>query len=230
MEVSGKDPGCHVCGSEVTLPFQTHGTRVYRRCPRCEARLLHPDHYLPLARERAYYDTHHNNPDDPGYRRFLGKLAKPLLERLPAGAEGLDFGCGPGPALARMLEEQGHRVALYDPVFFPQPETLQGCFDFITCTEVVEHLHNAYAVFEQLVQRLRPGGWLAVMTCFQTDDSRFAGWHYRRDPTHVVFYREETLTWLAQHFGMTLDIPVKDVALFRCAGDRAGLTEYNDTD
>lgn len=176
---------------------------------------MRPDGYLSREQERAFYRTHNNEPDDPGYRRFLARLANPLHERLAPGSEGLDFGCGPGPALARMLEEQGHRVVLYDPAFFPDPSPLQSCFDFITCTEVVEHLHSAYAVFEQLFRRLRPGGWLAVMTCFQTDDDRFAGWHYRRDPTHVVFYRVETMAWLAQHFGMTLDIPVKDVALFR---------------
>ena len=39
------------------------------------------------------------------------------------------------------------------------------------------------------------------MTCFQNADDRFATWHYRRDPTHVVFYREETFAWLAAHFG-----------------------------
>ena len=36
---------------------------------------------------------------------------------------------------------------------------------------------------------VRPGGWTGVMTCFQTDDARLAHCHYRRDPTHVVFYR-----------------------------------------
>jgi hypothetical protein len=42
---------------------------------------------------------------------------------------------------------------------------------------------------------------LGIMTRFQTDDARFAGWHYRRDPTHVVFYRAETMQWLIDRFG-----------------------------
>ncbi len=53
------------------------------------------------------------------------------------------------------------------------------------------------------------------MTCFQTDDDRFDNWHYRRDPTHVVFYREYTFDWLAQHYGWDLEIPAKDVVLLR---------------
>jgi hypothetical protein len=56
------------------------------------------------------------------------------------------------------------------------------------------------------------------MTCFQTDDSRFAHWHYRRDPTHVVFYREETLRFLAAERGFSCLIPCKDVALMHRPG------------
>ena len=63
-----------------------------------------------------------------------------------------------------------------------------------------------------------PGGWLAVMTCFQTEDRRFAGWHYRKDLTHVVFYRESTQRWIAALHGWECDVPVKDVALMHKTG------------
>lgn len=130
------------------------------------------------------------------------------------GLQGLDFGCGPGPALAVMLEEQGMEVARYDPAFFPDDSVFGQQWDFITCTEVIEHLRDPLGVFHQLDAMLRQGGVLGVMTCFQTDDSRFANWHYRRDPTHIVFYREQTLHWLADHLAWSLVIPCKDVALF----------------
>jgi hypothetical protein len=65
---------------------------------------------------------------------------------------------------------------------------------------------------------LRPGGWLAVMTCFQTDDARFGGWHYRMDPTHVVFYRSGTFVTIAAARGWSCEIPRKDVALLRVPG------------
>ena len=64
--------------------------------------------------------------NDAGYRRFLSKLADPLMARLAPGARGLDYGCGPGPALAAMLREAGHEVALYDPFFAPDPAPLSG--------------------------------------------------------------------------------------------------------
>lgn len=204
---------CPVCRLEPALPFQRVGASVYWRCGRCEARFLDPAQRPTPEAERRHYLTHRNDVADPGYRRFLGRLAAPLLARLAPGAQGLDIGAGPGPALARMLEEAGHTVALYDPVFHPDPTPLDRTYDFVVCTETIEHVHEPAALFERFDALLRPGGVLGLMTCFQTDDARFARWHYRRDPTHVVFYREATLRWLAATHGWSCAIPEKDVAL-----------------
>lgn len=206
---------CPVCETHTLVPFQTINNTRYHRCEACEATVMDQSGWLDGREEKAIYDLHDNNPQDEGYRRFLSKLTGPLLERLKPGARGLDFGCGPGPALALMLREEGMDMELYDPFFYPDTSVLERPYDFITCTEVVEHLHHPAQVFRQLDQRLAPGGWLGVMTCFQTDDERFANWHYRRDPTHIVFYRQATLQWLASAHGWALEIPAKDVALFR---------------
>jgi 2-polyprenyl-3-methyl-5-hydroxy-6-metoxy-1,4-benzoquinol methylase len=191
------------------------GAQNYWRCETCEARFLDPRHFLAPEDERAHYAQHENTIDDPGYRRFLAKLATPLLERLAPASRGLDYGCGPGPALAAMLREAGHEVALYDPFFHPDPAALSQSYDFITCTETAEHFHHPADEFDRLERMLAPGGWLAVMTSFQTDDARFATWHYRRDPTHVVFYREVTFRVIAAQRGWSCEVPAKDVALMR---------------
>lgn len=187
----------------------------YWSCAACEARFLDPAHLPSREAEHAQYVLHENDPDDPAYRRFLSKLATPLLDRLAPAACGLDYGCGPGPALAAMLREAGHEVALYDPFFAPEDAALDRTYDFIVCTETIEHFHAPAAEFERFGRLLRPGGMLGLMTCFQTDDSRFAGWHYRKDPTHVVFYREHTLRHLAEQFGWSCEIPAKDVAIMQ---------------
>ncbi|KPP84626.1 MAG: Methyltransferase domain [Rhodobacteraceae bacterium HLUCCO07] len=212
-------PACPVCKA-AALPFQVIAGLRYLRCPDCQARFLAPDHHPTLEAERAHYLTHENHPDDPGYRRFMGKLAAPLLARLPARSRGLDYGCGPGPALAAMLREAGHEVALYDPFFAPDPAPLSDTHDFVTCTETAEHFHHPAEEFSRLRALVRPGGWLAIMTCFQTDDDRFANWRYRMDPTHVVFYREATFRHLAQSWGWSCDVPVKDVVLMQRPGGR----------
>lgn len=208
----GACPVCRSPGSEPLLPVEG---RDYRRCGVCAARFLDPRQLPSREVEYAHYLNHENHPDDPGYRRFLSKLAEPLLTRLAPSSRGLDYGCGPGPALAAMLREAGHKVALYDPFFHPDRKPLEGSYDFVTCTETAEHFHRPADEFDRLMGLVRPGGWLAIMTCFQTDDSRFAEWRYRMDPTHVVFYREATLRHLAASRGWRCEIPAKDVALMR---------------
>jgi len=205
---------CPVCERAELQHFQSIKQQHYLRCRECQCTVMAPECRLSAEQEKAIYQYHDNNPGDPGYRRFLSKVADPLLARLPRGANGLDFGCGPGPVLAGMLEEVGMTMALYDPFFYPQPDVLQRQYDFITCTEVLEHLHQPASVLRQLDGLLKPGGLLAVMTCFQTDDTRFASWHYRRDPTHVVFYKEETLESIAKQHQWSLEVPRKDVAIF----------------
>jgi len=206
---------CPVCRSGGAEVFLRVDEKTYWRCLICQARFLDPRVHPTWEAEYAQYLTHENHHEDPGYRRFLAKLADPLLAHLPAGAEGLDYGCGPGPALATMLCEAGHPVALYDPFFRPDRTMLDRRYDFVTCSETAEHFHRPAADFARLMGLLRPGGWLAIQTCFQTDDARFKDWHYRRDPTHVVFYRAETLHYLAEQAGWRCIVPVKDVALMQ---------------
>jgi len=211
----GTGPACIVCRAPRCRHFARLESRLYWRCPGCQATFLDSAQQPAREAEAAEYALHENDPDEPGYRRFLSRLTTRLFPLLPAGARGLDYGCGPGPALPAMASEQGFDMQAHDPLFGPElPEPGEG-FDFITCTEVWEHFHAPWQEFPRLDRLLRPGGWLGVMTCFQTDDARFANWHYRRDPTHVVFYREATMHRIASLMGWECRIPVKDVVLFR---------------
>jgi len=205
---------CRVCGQDKTRPFPAAGI-LYHRCMHCAATFMDTA-FLPAPEaERKRYEQHCNDPDDPGYRRFLHRAADPLLERLGAGCIGLDFGCGPASAMVRIMKANGHRMHVYDPFFAPDETVLERTYDFITCTEAAEHFHYPETEFGRLGGLLNPGGYLAVMTCFQTDDEKFANWHYRRDFTHVVFYRAETFRVIARQRGWEPEIPEKDVVLLR---------------
>lgn len=206
---------CPVCRSNTVEPLVSVDDRDYWRCTSCKASFLDPRQLPSREAEYAHYLQHRNEVGDPAYRRFLSRLADPLLARLSPAARGLDYGCGPGPALAAMLEEAGHTVALYDPFFRPDPAPLGATYAFVTCTETAEHFHRPAEELERLMGLVEPGGLLAIMTCFQTDDARFRDWHYRKDPTHVVFYREETLRHVADTAGLDCEVPAKDVALLR---------------
>jgi SAM-dependent methyltransferase len=206
---------CSVCRGAATRPFLVVDGKAYHRCDTCLATILDPAHCLDRTAEFAHYRRHENDPGDPRYRRFLARLAGPLLARLAPAASILDYGCGPGPVLAAMLAAAGHRLSLYDPFFAPDPAPLADRYDVVTCTEVAEHFHDPAGEFDRLDTLLRPGGLLALLTCFQTDDSRFADWHYRREPTHVVFYKEATLRHIAGSRGWAIEVPVKDVAILQ---------------
>lgn len=167
------------------------------------------------ATERARYDTHENDPGDPRYRAFLDRLREPLMPLLAPGAEGLDYGSGPGPALALMLEEAGFPMSLYDPFFAPDPAALGRTYDFITCTETVEHFFAPDQEFSRLDALLRPGGWLGIMTQMRDEAQSFESWWYVRDPTHVCFYHPTTIRWVAERYGWELTGPRPTVWLFR---------------
>ncbi|MCW9033611.1 MAG: class I SAM-dependent methyltransferase [Rhodospirillales bacterium] len=206
---------CPVCCAPSASPFMSIKGKGYWRCEACRATFLEPKQRLESQEEYGEYRQHENNLNDPGYRKFLTKLAAPLLEKLSPNLSGLDYGCGPGPVLAQMLQEEGHSIVLYDPFFYPDPKPLNQIYDFITCTEVAEHFHHPADEFDRLGKMLKPGGILAIMTCFQNDDSKFETWHYRNDPTHVVFYRGKTFEVIAKQRGWEIEVPIKDVVLLK---------------
>ena len=165
--------------------------------------------------ERARSAEHNNTPSDHAYRGFLDRLLAPLCARLPPGAKGLDYGCGPGPTASVMLGERGFPTENYDPYFFSASTALARKYDFIVCTEVLEHLRRPADDLARLDGLLKPGALLGAMTGVLEDDASFAGWWYRRDLTHISFYRPETLAWIARRHGWELSRPSRDAALFR---------------
>jgi SAM-dependent methyltransferase len=212
------DSPCPLCGTRAEVPLILAEGRRYLDCPTCGLIWMFPGDRLPDDEERARYETHENHPHDPGYRAFLDRLCAPLVHRLPAGAEGLDFGSGPGPTLSVMLEEQGFPMRIFDPFFAPDTEALDRDYDFITCTETAEHFFDPGREFRRLDRLLRPGGWLGLMTEAVDDDRSFQKWYYVRDPTHVAFYRRSTLEWIATSLDWSVEFPHRNVALFRKPG------------
>ena len=185
-------PVCPLCGGAQSHHFHEDKKRNYWRCPTCCLVFVEPSALPGPQQEKAEYEQHQNNAADRGYRTFLERIFLPLNQRLPAHSSGLDFGCGPGPALAAMFEDAGHAMAIYDPYFANQPEVLARHYDFITCTEAIEHFHQPAREWALLLSMLRSGGYLAIMTKLVISAERFANWHYKQDPTHVSFFSKET--------------------------------------
>ena len=207
------NPGCPLCSRRATAPFHQDRRRSYWRCRICRLVFVPPSNHLSRKAEKAAYDRHQNRPDDPAYRQFLNRLFKPLQARLAPGSQGLDFGSGPGPVLAAMLTEVGHAVNLYDPFYAPTRSVLNAPYDFITATEVVEHLRQPGPELDRLYRLLKPDGILGIMTKRVINREKFARWHYIRDPTHINFFSRATFQWLASRWNARLDFYERDVCL-----------------
>ncbi|MCC5854730.1 MAG: class I SAM-dependent methyltransferase [Idiomarina sp.] len=211
---------CPLCESTTTKLWWTDerrnsSAREFLQCSNCELVFVARAFLLTPEDEQPYYALHENSPEDLGYRSFLNRALEPLVPRLEAKAKGLDFGCGPGPTLSVMCQELGFECQNYDPFFANDPALLDTTYDFITCTEVIEHVHWPRATFAQLQRCLRPGGWLSLMTQRPTTLEAFSRWGYSADPTHIRFYREHTLAWIAAEYNFDLQIVGPDVALLQ---------------
>jgi len=205
---------CPLCIGNTAFFFEDE-RRAYQQCKKCALIFVPAEFHLMRAEEKAQYDLHENNPKDSDYRQFLSRLSDPLIRKLSPNSSGLDFGCGSGPTLSVILEEAGHQVALYDPFYQPDPTTLKATYDFITATEVLEHLFHPRRDLESLWNRLRKSGWLGVMTKRAKDRESFAKWHYKQDPTHVCFWSNSTFQWLADYWNAHLELIEPDVALLQ---------------
>jgi hypothetical protein len=188
--------------------------RDYFQCRTCSLVFVPPAQFLSLEAEKARYDLHQNSPQDAEYRKFLSRLLIPMCQRLAPGSHGLDFGSGPGPTLSLMFREKGHSMAIYDPFYAQDSSALEREYDFITLTEVAEHLREPGKELDKLWSILKPGGLLGIMTKLVPTEEDFARWHYRNDITHVCFFSRTTFEWLAVKWHAEPTLIDKDVILF----------------
>lgn len=203
---------CPLCLARHSYPLPVAG-KHYHRCQSCELVWLDPACHLAPAAEKAVYDGHDNQVDDPRYRSFLMRAFGEVLARVPAPASGLDFGCGPGPALIAMGREAGYEMAGYDKFYADEPALLTRQYDFITSTEVIEHIADPRAVLDGLWDCLKPGGILVLQTQRVLGDERFRSWRYRHDPTHIVFFAEASFRALAARWQAAVCFPHADVVV-----------------
>lgn len=214
---------CLLCSADSIVFYikeeKERGQLNYYQCQgECGLIFLDPAQRLTAEQEQERYDLHNNDPDDEGYLDFLRRATDMLVPLLPSGADGLDFGCGPGPAMQHILEPLGFKVENYDPYYYPNAELLNRKYHFIISTEVFEHLYTPAEVIEQLRAMLQPGTLLAVMTEMVNEPAtvdQFEKWWYHSDPTHVSFFSARTFGWIAQQYHWTVQFPRKNVVLLQ---------------
>jgi SAM-dependent methyltransferase len=147
--------------------------------------------------------------DDLGWRLSHLPWRQRLLLRRPRGRV-LDFGCGDG-VFALALAQRGCQVAGFDhsPAAiaaarrfagpggpeFSDVQVPPGRFDWIICTQVLEHLPDDRATLRELCARLTSGG---VLLGTVPDGKAF--W----DPDHRRVYDRAGLVRLLGEFGIPM--------------------------
>ena len=206
---------CPLCKSISSSKFYKEKSREYLRCLNCDFVFVPSVYHLSESEEKSRYDTHNNDPHDHRYRHFLSQLLVPLLERIPQKSNGLDFGSGPGPTLSLMLEECGHNMDLFDKFYANNISVFEKKYDFITATEVVEHLSEPLTEISRLIEMLNNQGHLAVMTHILTPQIDFNSWYYKNDPSHIGFFTKKSLNFLANYLNIEVYFVSERVVFFQ---------------
>jgi len=189
---------CPLCNTKQAKFFTRSAHRVYHKCTNCHLIFVPPIYFLDHEAELKRYNLHQNTIDDAGYLRFISQIIPPLVARVPAKSKGLDFGSGPTPVLASLLISAGFKIDYYDPYYAKNKNIFTQKYDFITLTEVAEHLYNPAVEFKRLISLLKPKGQLFIMTSRTDTITNFKDWHYQNDRTHVCFYAAKTFDYLAE--------------------------------
>ncbi len=193
---------CPLCGKGAELIFEMKD-KTYYRCGQCGGVFLDQACFVSKEAEKRRYEEHNNNVDDPGYQKFVEPIVSRIQEKFGKEHQGLDFGAGTGPVVAKLLREKGYSIELYDPYFCDNPKVLEKEYDFIVCCEVVEHFHFPAKEFRLLCSLLKPGGVLFCQTDLYSEETDFKNWYYRNDQTHVFFYHANTLLWIKSKYGFS---------------------------
>ena len=205
---------CPLCQSKQYVQFHKDKKRTYLRCNQCLLVFVDPQFLPDPEQELAEYRLHQNSLEDEGYLRYLNRLVDCITPHLNTNAKVLDYGSGPCPALAHLLNKAGFDADCFDPFF--GPDKIPGTsYDLITATESIEHFHSPATEWQRWMELLAPEGWLAIMTKRVLSAEKFANWHYKNDPTHVSFFSVETFTWLAREYQLNVIFPDRDIVLMQ---------------
>lgn len=193
---------CSLCNCR-TREYAFINDREFLQCEECKAILLSSKYYLSPEQEKSRYSLHNNDVTDPGYINFCSPIINKVKSDFKADAWGLDFGCGTGPVITSELNKAGYKIELYDPYFQPEKKVLKNQYDFIVCCEVMEHFKDPLKEFRLLRSLLKPQGKLYCKTEILNSSIDFEDWHYKNDPTHVIFYKTKTLQWIKENLNFS---------------------------
>ncbi len=193
---------CPLCHNDSTDFYRGHNG-PYHQCKQCKGVFLDKTYRTDKQTEKSRYLNHNNDVDDKGYQQFVSPITSAVIKQQTKQQQGLDFGAGPGPVIAKLLSDNQFNIELYDPFFHNNPKLLEKTYDFIVCCEVMEHFYQPDKEFELLKGLLKDNSRLYCMTDMYHEDIDFHKWYYKNDATHVFFYHPQSLDYIKQKLGFS---------------------------
>jgi len=139
-------------------------------------------------------------------RRLAAYLECVLGEVLPEVSL-LDYGAGEGKMVEGLRRAGLEQGVVYDPYHASTPVP-EGRYELVTAFEVVEHVPDQGALFDQLSALVAPGGVLLLSTLLQPEDieSTGAGWWYACPRNgHLAFHTLDSLALLLDARGFAVE-------------------------
>jgi len=197
---------CIICGKGTDPLWDSQFNLTYDCCRHCGFIGQDRGSLVTFQEERDEYDRHENSIENEGYVTYFKKFIDAALVAYREGSQGLDYGSGPEPVLAQVLKrDYGLEVDIYDLHYQPDKVFEGKTYDFITSTEVIEHVKDPVDFVKGFCSLLNPGGIAAIMTLFHpNDDGIFLDWWYRRDITHISFFTPKTFKEIGDQCGMEI--------------------------
>ena len=201
------NPTCKICGTDTKEIYHKNLKASYFQCSACEFISKDENAIISSEEELKIYDYHNNSIEDEKYvAYFKDFIDHSIMPHFEGEKSGLDFGSGPSPVLAMIMErDYGFDMDIYDLFYSPEKTYKKKQYNLITCTEVIEHLKEPLSYFRLFKELLDDKGTLAIMTLFHSNnDVDFQDWAYVRDKSHISFYTPKTLETIADLTGLRL--------------------------
>jgi glycosyltransferase involved in cell wall biosynthesis/ADP-heptose:LPS heptosyltransferase/predicted Zn-dependent protease len=189
---------CPVCGAAAPAVV-VKKCQTYHRCPACACVFTtYIDPELMATENNGSSARHDQNQDAVRLSRLLAALGR-RTEKL------VDFGCGHGET-TRFLQSKG-----FDAVGIDKDTKVQlgdlgdDSVDGIMMVEVIEHLYEPHAIFQQFNRILKTGGAIYVESSF-ADNKNLVEWPYL-DPSigHCTVHTLSSMAFVAAKNGFKLN-------------------------
>lgn len=208
MPSAQEGPFCKLCKGHSSLFWIDNVQQItYYKCSNCNSVFQSERTYLSSNHEKQRYLNHNNDIEDKRYQDFVSPITDSVISCFnPEINNGLDFGCGTGPVISHILQNNGFEMTMFDPFFYPDESYLQNTYDFIACCEVMEHFYSPRVEFEKLRNLLNPKGKLYCKTSLISNEIQseaFANWYYKNDPTHVFHYSPKGLEYIKNTYNFS---------------------------